>query len=147
MKNKKRFFEKSCLSVLLVLLMFAITACEGNKSTEMALKADPFVVIKGHEEQGLVYNNQTRTVYVLFKESSGYTGYGYMDMYVVNGHNCEYRDGKIVEVIPNYQIVDNKIVEIEPTYKEVKIDIVTESLDDRWNSLTDEQKEALLEAK
>lgn len=145
MKNQKEILRKSILGVLLVLLVFALTACrDGNKSTETAFEADPFVIIKGHEQQGLVYNNQTRTVYVLFKEEEGYTGYGYMGMYIVNGHNCEYRDGKIVEVIPNYEVVDNKIVEIEPTYKEVKVDIVTESVDDKWNSLTEEEKEELL---
>ena len=96
MKNKKQILRGSCLCVLLVLLMFALTACDGNKSTETAFEADPFVVIKGHEYQGLVYNSQTRTVYVLFKEGAGNRGYGYMDMYIVNGHNCEYRDGKIV---------------------------------------------------
>lgn len=148
MKNKKEILRKSCLTVLLVLLVFVLTACvEENKSTETAFDADPFVVIKGHENQGLVYNNQTRTVYVIFKEAEGYAGYGYMDMYIVNGHSCEYRDGKIVEVIPNYQIVDDKIVEIESTYKEVKVDIVTESIEDKWNSLTEEEKEALLEGK
>lgn len=140
MKNKKRY-----LVVLVVLLIFVLAGCEGNRSTEKAFEADPFVAIKGHEYQGLVYNNQTRTVYVLFKESLGHTGYGYMDMYIVNGHNCEYRDGKIVEVIPNYEIVDNKIIEIEPTYKEVKVDVVTESIDDKWNSLTEEEKEALMQ--
>ena len=50
-------------------------------------------------------------------------------------------------MIPNYEIVDNKIVEIEPTYKEVKVDIVTESIEDKWNSLTEEEKEALLKDK
>lgn len=148
MKFKKESLIKSCLGVVLILLLFTLTACDdGNKSTETAFNADPFVTIKGHEHQGLVYNNQTRTVYVLFKEASGYAGYGYIDTYIVNGHICEYRDGKIVEVIPNYEIVDNKIVEIEPTYKEVKVDIVTESIDDKWNSLTQEEKEELLKDK
>ena len=121
MKNKKEVLKRICLSVLIVLLIFALTACgDKNKSTEAAFDADPFVAIKGHENQGLVYNNQTRTVYVLFKEGAGRRGYGFMDEYIVNGHNCEYRDGKIVEVIPNYEIVDSKIIEIEPTYKEVR---------------------------
>jgi len=148
MKKKKEVLRKGCLSVLIIMLIFALTACvEENKSTETAFDADPFVVIKGHENQGLVYNSQTRTVYVIFKEAAGNRGYGYMDMYIVNGHSCEYRDGKIVEVIPNYQIVDDMIVEIEPTYKEVKVDIVTESVDDKWNSLSEEEKEALLKDK
>jgi len=146
MKKQKVILRKSCLCMLLLLVIFVLTAC-GNKSTETAFEADPFVTIKGHEAQGLVYDNQTRTVYVLFKEASGYAGYGFVDAYIVNGHNCEYRDGKIVEVIPNYEIVENKIVETQPTYKEVKVDIVTESVDDKWNSLTEEEKEALLKDK
>jgi len=144
---KKVYKRVICIGVMAVLSTMLLAGCIGKKSTENSFEADPFVIIKGYEEQGLVYNNQTRTIYVLFKEASGYKGYGYMDMYIVNGHNCEYRDGKIVEVIPNYQIVDDKIVEIEPMYKEVKVDIVTESIDDKWNSLTEEEKEALLKDK
>lgn len=147
MKRQKNIYKAvMCIGIVAVLITLLLTGC-GNESSEKAHLADPFIPIEVQEEQGLVYNRQSKTVYVLFNESAGYRGYGYMDLYIVNGHTCEYRDNKIVEVIPNYEYVDGKIIEIEPTYKEVDIDIVGESVDDKWNALTEEEKKELLEGK
>jgi len=105
----KKIIRLVCLAfvVCLSLLIFSSCGQNDNTSTEVASDADPFIPIEGQEKNGLVYHSESKTVYVLFKESSGVNsyggaavGYGYLAEYIVNGHNCEYIDGNIVEVIP-----------------------------------------------
>lgn len=148
MKKYERIFKRvMCVGIVICLITLMLTGCVKEASSTAEL-ADPFAIIEGKESEGLVYNRETKTIYVMYRDSSvGGFSYGYLSEYVVNGHNCEYRDGNIVEVIPNYAVVDNKIVESEPTYKAVKEVIAKESVDDKWNSLTEEEKEALLEGK
>lgn len=149
MKNYEKIFKRiMCIGVTAVLLTMLLVGC-GKEASSTAQLADPFATIEGKETEGLVYNRDSKTVYVMYRDSSiGGFSYGYLSEYVVNGHYCKYREGKIVEVIPNYQIVDDKIVEIEPTYKEVEEhEIEKQTVDEKWNSLSDEEKKALLEDK
>lgn len=146
-KHEKIFKGVICIGVIAVLLTMLLTGCV-KESSSTAQQADPFAVIEGKESEGLVYNRESKTIYVMYRDSSigGYS-YGYISEYIVNGHNCEYHDGKIVEVIPNYKVVDNKIEEIESTYREIEKVEVKESADDKWNALTEEEKNALIEGK
>lgn len=120
MKNVKKLTCRIIFVITMVLLVVTLFTGCGNKSTQNATLADPFIAIEGQEENGLVYHKESKTVYTLFTELRGGPSYaGYLSEHIVNGHNCEYREDKIMEVIPNYEIVDGKIVEKEPTYKEV----------------------------
>lgn len=147
-KYEKIYKSVLCIGIIAVLFTLILTGC-GKEGSSTAWTADPFAIIEGKEQEGLVYNRESKTVYTMFSEMGvgGYS-YGYMAEYIVNGHNCEYHDGKIVEVIPNYKIVDDKSIEIEPTYREVgRAEIQEQNADEKWNSLTEEEKEALLEGK
>jgi hypothetical protein len=128
--NKTNYiFRIICVLTILVMLSTLISGC-GKESTGTAYDADPFVPIEGEEINGLVYHRQSKTVYVLLKEANGYQGYGYLAEYIVNGHYTEYIDGKIIEVIPEYeQIIQEK---------------APKTADEKWASLTQEEKEALL---
>lgn len=71
-------------------------------------------------------------------EISTDTGYGYLSLYVVNGHFCEYIDGEIVEIIPDVIITDKETANNE------HIEITADEI---WANLTEEEKQDLLSGK
>ena len=92
------------LAVIMVACMF--TACRATSpvhNSEKNEEIDDVVVadlapIPGYNY--LYYSLTERTVYYLFDMGIGQAKTGYMCEYIRNGHNCEYLDGEIMEVIP-----------------------------------------------
>jgi len=147
---KKLFKKILCLSFITIIVIVLFTGCGDVReiSTKNALLADPFIPIDGQEETGLVYHRDSMTIYIIFKTNNvNGVSYGYLSEYIVNGHNCEYRDDKIYEVIPNYEYSNGKIIEVEPTYKELTCNTSKQAVDEKWNALTEEEKRELLEGR
>lgn len=130
----ERNMFKRCFAIIVIGILMCTLLCScGKESTQNSSVADPFISIPDEEENGLVYHKKSNTVYVLFSTCGGYQGYGYCSLYVQNGHFCEYRDGKILEVDSSVSVetdTDNN-----------------QTPDEKWNSLTDEEKEELLKKK
>lgn len=140
MKNRN-FIRLISLALILCLSLIALSSCaDVNESTKAAYKGDPFISIDGEEENGLVYHRESKTVYVLFEEweIATDTGYGYLSLYVVNGHFCEYIDGEIVEIIPEVTITSKE----SSNNDEIKL-----TADEIWANLTEEEKQDLLSGK
>lgn len=91
---KKRLITFLTISFLAV----CFTGCgKDNSISSSTPSTNPFETIS--EENCLVYDKNTRTIYYLFStDSAGGFSYGYMAPYIQNGHYCEYVDGQIVEV-------------------------------------------------
>lgn len=130
MKKFKRCLTAVFLAVVLV-GMCMLCGCYDKTSTENGRKADPYISIQGEEENGLVYHKKSKTVYILFTGTSGgYGEYGFCSLYVQNGHFCEYRDGKIVE-IDGTESTTSKFQN-------------GQTPDEIWSSMTDEEKAEIL---
>lgn len=94
--NKRLF----AFAMVVMLIVCALSSC-GTVSTEdeAAINMANFKVIE--DEEGLVYNKDTRVVYYMFSTGQGYAGYGYLAPYISeNGRFCKYINDEIVEIIP-----------------------------------------------
>ena len=81
------------------------TAYDSEKDTVVEVEFADLVQVPGYDY--LYYSTTDRTVYYLFEKSGGWDfATGFFGPYVRNGHNCEYVNGKIVEVIPTVRIED-----------------------------------------
>jgi len=88
---------KKKLAIILALLIgvVSLVGCDFSGYKDYA-NTSGFVQIVGYED--LYYYPSTSTIYIIFNEAIGYSGYGYAMPYIQNGHFCEYRNGQIVEV-------------------------------------------------
>ena len=125
-------FKSLAFTIILSLCIIGLVSCSDNDSNDASFYAKPFTPIEEYENEGLVYMNFSKTIYILY---SDYGGYGYLAPYIQNGHFCEYIDGEIVEIIPIKENPESSINETE-----TKI-----SPDDIWNNLTNEEKDELIQ--
>lgn len=132
-ENLKALIKSLTFTIILSLSVIVPLCSCGTKSTEKADNADPFTPILGYEKDGLVYMNLSKTVYVLFTDGSGSSKRGFLALYVQNGHTCEYINGEIVEIIPEIKSGSDSSTVSSP--------------DDILNSLSDEERESLLNSK
>lgn len=101
------------LAMVMVACMFSAcgksnTAYDSEKHVVVEVDIADLVQIPGYDF--LFYNVTNRTVYYLFEEIGYNRGCGFMAKYISNGHNCEYVDEQIVEV------VDGEIVAVVSMY-------------------------------
>lgn len=97
--------KKRLLTALLIatFTISSFTGCSKKNiagSTSDILSGSPFVEIPG--EENLVYHSKSSSIYVAYFYRGNIEGgetYSICAPYIQNGHFCEYRDGKIVEVI------------------------------------------------
>lgn len=78
--------KKISIIIVIISLIFALSGCvmEGRKNYES--HADLI-----HIDNQLYYYNDTKIVYIVFNENTGYAGYGYMSPYYSsNGNLCKY---------------------------------------------------------
>lgn len=81
----------------------AKTAYDSEKDTVVEVAFADLVQVPGYDY--LYYSSKDRTVYYLFERHANFNyATGFFGPYIRNGHNCEYRDGEIVEVIPTVRI-------------------------------------------
>lgn len=98
---KKRIF----LLLLAISISSSLCGCNYNaKSSNTAtlaesLEGSDLIPIPG--EDNLAYFKNGKTVYIVVNYYATYNNqsYSYMAPLIINGHNCEYHDGEIVEVI------------------------------------------------
>jgi len=137
--KKQNFIRLISLALILCFSITLLSSCGENKqSTYSSSVADPFIPIEGEEENGLVYHRGSKTVYVLFEETDYGYGYGYLAEYIINGHYCKYKDGEIVEIIPEVTIISKE----SSNNDEIKL-----TADEMWANLTEEEKQDLLSGK
>ena len=90
------------LAVVMVAVLF--TGCaetkkayDSEKDAVVEVEIADLVQIPGYAY--LYYSTTTRTVYYLFEDRPGsHSACGFFGPYIINGHTCEYVNGKIVEV-------------------------------------------------
>ena len=103
---------KKILSIVLVIVMMACmfvgcgkanTAYDSEKDAVVEVAFADLVQVPGYDY--LYYSTTERTVYYLFEKYTD-TSYasGFFGPYIRNGHNCEYIDGEIVEIVPTVRI-------------------------------------------
>lgn len=90
------------LAMVMVAVLF--TGCEETKKNAYDSEKDAVVEVEiadlvripGYDY--LYYSTTTRTVYYLFEKYPGSSyASGFFGPYIINGHTCEYVNGKIVE--------------------------------------------------
>ena len=91
---------KKIIIILGILMCFSLTGCTstGSGSKDYDIHSH-LIAIEG--ENDLYYYSTTHIVYVVFKEITGYSGYGYMaPYYSENGKLCIYdvKAKKIIEL-------------------------------------------------
>ena len=98
------------LAMVLVATMFAgcsetSTAYESERDAVVEAVFADLAQIPGYDY--LYYSTTDRTVYYLYTDSKiGGFSYSFFGPRIINGHNCEYVDGEIVEVFPTVKIED-----------------------------------------
>ena len=97
---------KKILAFVLALVVIASLFTGCGKAKESDLPETPEIAIADlvklpdPEYDYLFYSAKTGTVYYLFIHGSMQYETGFMSPYIMNGHTCQYKNGKIVEVIP-----------------------------------------------
>jgi len=82
--------------LLLFTLLLSLAACTSEGSKDYS-KHTCLVEISGRSN--LYFDPATKIVYILFNESAGYSGYGYMSAYYApNGLPYVYEDGTLAEI-------------------------------------------------
>lgn len=97
---KKRIF----LLLLAISTSFSLCGCNPNAKSSVTstlaetLEGSDLIPIPG--EDNLAYFKNGKTVYIVINYYATFSdqSYSYMAPLIINGHNCEYRDGEIVEV-------------------------------------------------
>lgn len=90
------------LAMVMVAVLF--TGCEetkkaydSEKDAVVEVEVADLIPIPGYAY--LYYSTTTRTVFYLFKKHpDSHFASGFFGPYIINGHTCEYVNGKIVEV-------------------------------------------------
>ena len=91
--------KKVICILITICLMFCLIGCkpayEGSKNyTETTKTLMPIA-----EHSNLYYDIHTKIVYIIFNETAGYAGYGYMSPYFAdNGMPYMYNDGELVKI-------------------------------------------------
>lgn len=101
---------KKIISFIMVLcLMFVLVGCGGANPGDKNYEENTngrFQIIPS--EDGLYYDVNTKVVYVVFSEKSGYAGYGYMSPYCAD-NGLPYR----------YNVEDNKLEKVKWSVKDI----------------------------
>ena len=88
--------KKAISFLVLFALILSLAACASEGSKDYS-RHTGLVEISGRSN--LYYDPATKIVYILFNETAGYAGYGYMSAYYApNGLPYVYEDGTLVEI-------------------------------------------------
>lgn len=83
--------------IALVLLCAIMSGCSTMSGTQT--NSSNSLIKSIPDSESLSYRTDTKVIYIIFHESMGYYGYGYMAPYISeNGNYCKYIDGKIIEI-------------------------------------------------
>lgn len=82
---------------IVICLMFCLTGCVTKGSKNYTETTGRLIAI--NESKDLYYDINTKIVYLLFNECTGYQGYGYMSPYYAdNGKPYMYANGELVKI-------------------------------------------------